>query len=92
MLSAARSHVTRRRDERAHPCDDRCHGADRGEIRIGRRATETKIKRLSRSGDLARYVSSTLRLMDFSPANSGHARAWSHFDAADFEAVGFGTK
>jgi len=30
-------------------------GADTGEIRIGKRATETEIKRLSASGDLARY-------------------------------------
>src|SRR6516165_901113 len=30
-------------------------GADTGEIRIGKRATETEIKRLSTSGDLARY-------------------------------------
>src|SRR5262249_56686054 len=29
--------------------------ADTGEIRIGKRATETEIKRLSKSGDLARY-------------------------------------
>jgi CHAT domain-containing protein/tetratricopeptide (TPR) repeat protein len=30
-------------------------GADTGEIRIGKRATETEIKRLSTSGDLAHY-------------------------------------
>jgi CHAT domain-containing protein len=30
-------------------------GADRGEIRIGKRATETEIKRLSASGDLAHF-------------------------------------
>jgi CHAT domain-containing protein/tetratricopeptide (TPR) repeat protein len=30
-------------------------GADTGEIRIGKRATEIEIKRLSRGGDLARY-------------------------------------
>jgi len=49
-------------------------GADTGEIRIGKRATETEIKRLSASGELARYRIMHFATHGFSPANSG-ARA-----------------